>query len=90
LHVLGSFSAQLCTLSAKWKKTIAETNEVLLIDLASAREWQRGRDVYNSIHFADSGSKSTAERVVEALKDRMGQPLRRWKKYSLKLTVGTQ
>jgi hypothetical protein len=52
---------------------VAETEEVLLIDLASAREWWRGRDVYDSIHFTDAGSEEVAGLISEALKERIAR-----------------
>src|SRR6185503_5731311 len=47
-------------------REVARSEAVPLIDLARARDWRFG-DVYDSVHFTDSGSKEVADIVAAAL-----------------------
>jgi lysophospholipase L1-like esterase len=48
-------------------RNLAAREDALLIDLASAREWQAGDDIYDAIHFTDAGSRRVAEIVAAHL-----------------------
>lgn len=50
-------------------RQVAESEKAILVDLATAREWKFGRDVYDPIHFTDAGSKAVASIVAKALKE---------------------
>lgn len=50
-------------------RRVAASENAILVDLATAREWKFGRDVYDPIHFTDAGSKAVASIVAKALKE---------------------
>jgi hypothetical protein len=45
---------------------VAVTEGALLIDLVAARQWTRD-DVYDSLHFTETGSRHVAEIIDQAL-----------------------
>jgi hypothetical protein len=51
------------------------TEGAILIDLASARRWTR-EDVYDRLHFTETGSRRVAEIVEESLAPLAAAPLR--------------
>lgn len=53
-------------------RKVAESENALLIDLARARRWQFG-DVYDAIHFTDSGSRKVAEIIANGLMKHLAQ-----------------
>lgn len=48
-------------------RSVAQSEKVMLIDLARAADWKFG-DVYDSIHFTDQGSKKVADIVAAAFR----------------------
>jgi hypothetical protein len=52
-------------------REVARSEAIPLIDLARARAWRFG-DVYDSVHFTDSGSKEVADIVAAALEQQIG------------------
>lgn len=50
-------------------RRVAASENAILVDLATVREWKFGRDVYDPIHFTDAGSKAVASIVAKTLKE---------------------
>jgi lysophospholipase L1-like esterase len=57
-------------------REVAKAEGALLIDLAAARPWAFG-DVYDAVHFTDSGSQHVADIIAAALKDRVAAGAKR-------------
>jgi lysophospholipase L1-like esterase len=57
-------------------REVAKAEGALLIDLAAARTWAFG-DVYDAVHFTDSGSQHVADIIAAALKDRVAAGAKR-------------
>jgi lysophospholipase L1-like esterase len=53
-------------------REVARSENVLLIDLARARDWSFG-DVYDSVHFTDEGSRKVADVILEKLGDEIAK-----------------
>ncbi len=52
---------------------VGKIEGVLVIDLASAREWRLSRDMYDTMHFTDAGSEVVAGLISEAMKERIAR-----------------
>ena len=52
-------------------RRLAATQGVTLVDLARARKWEPGIDLYDTMHFTDAGSERVAQLVAKTLTKRI-------------------